>query len=622
MASTRSRLRGARRLRGASAADGGEAQPRTLIEDYGLIGDMQTAALVSRDGAIDWLCLPRFDSPSCFSALIGEQRHGCWRLAPNGRVRSTSRRYRPSTLILENETSTAEGVVRVIDFMPRRGQGPPRLMRIVEGIEGAVPMRMELALRPDYASIVPWAEAAPDGALITAGPDAFRLSTQLPLQIGGGTISSEFTVVAGAREHITLCWHLSYEHAPPIEDAGSALARTEAWWKAWSGRCSYEGPHASEVMTSLRVLKALTSEQTGAVIAAPTTSLPEDLGGERNWDYRYCWLRDSVLALEALLAGGYLEEALAFRDFMMRAGTGDPAKIQIMYGLSGERRLTEFELPDLPGYEGSRPIRIGTAASEQFQLDVYGEVLGAAYLGAQAIGNVEWPLWPRWRAAIEHVERIWREPDDGIWETRGPRRHFTHSKVMAWVVFDRAVRLAEQFDLPAPLERWRAAREEIHAEVCERGYDPRRRTFTQYYGSKELDASVLNIPLVGFLPADDERVTGTIDAVWAELGRDGFVSRYSTSDTDDGLAGDEGQFLACSFWLVSALALNGRGEEAEKLFTRLTSLSNDLGLLAEEYDVARQRQVGNFPQAFSHLALIGAARALSQTGRRAESVAA
>ena len=433
----------------------------------------------------------------------------------------------------------------------------------------------------------------------------------LPLEVEEGKVRASLVAVEGARERLTLSWHLSYEEMPPVEDADSALARTEAWWREWSERCAYQGPYSDEVLTSLIVLKAMTFETTGAVIAAPTTSLPEDIGGERNWDYRYCWLRDSVLALEALLATGYTEEALGFRDYLLRVGTGDPTKIQIMSGIDGERRLTEFELEELHGYEGSKPVRIGNAASEQFQLDVYGEVLGVAFLGTQVIGRIEKRFWPRWRTVVEHVETIWRQPDDGIWETRGPRRHFTHSKVMAWVVFDRAVRLCEQFGLEAPLDRWRETRDEIHQEVCEQGYDRERRTFTQYYGSKELDASVLNIPLVGFLPGTDERVTGTIDAIARELGRDGFVSRYSTADTDDGLSGDEGQFLACSFWLVSALALNGRVEEARALFERLLGLANDLGLLAEEYDVKRQRQVGNFPQAFSHLTLIGAATAIS-----------
>jgi GH15 family glucan-1,4-alpha-glucosidase len=582
-----------------------------LIEDYGFIGDLQAGALVGRDGSVDWLCVPRFDSASCFSALLGDERHGRWLVAPVGDVQASTRRYRPGTLVLESEFETAEGAVRVIDFMPRRGQGPPRLMRIVEGLRGRVPMRMELSLRPDYASIVPWIELAPDGVTATAGPDAFRLSTPLPLRAEDGTVRAEFTAVEGARERLTLTWHLSYEETPAVEDADSALARTEAWWREWSARCQYQGAYREEVLTSLIALKAMTYETTGALIAAPTTSLPEDIGGIRNWDYRYCWLRDSVLALEALLAADYTDEALAFRDFLLRVATGDPAKLQIMYGIGGERRLTEFELPELPGYEGSKPVRIGNAASEQFQLDVYGEVAGVMFAGIEILGRIEPQLWPRWRAAVEHVETIWREPDDGIWESRGERQHYTYSKVMAWVVFDRAVRLAERFELEAPVDRWKRVRDEIHREVCERGYDRERGTFTQYYGSKELDASVLNLPLVGFLPGTDERITGTIDTISRELGRDGFVSRYSTAETDDGLTGDEGQFLACSFWLVGALALNGRVDEARSLFERLAGLANDLGLLAEEYDVARQRQVGNFPQAFSHLTLILAARAIS-----------
>jgi GH15 family glucan-1,4-alpha-glucosidase len=582
------------------------------IEDYGLIGDLQTAALVGRDGAVDWLCLPRFDSASCFAALLGDERHGRWSLAPSVKIRAISRRYRPGTLVLETDFETDEGAVRVIDFMPRRGEGPPRLMRIVEGLRGRVPMQMELSVRPDYASIVPWLESVPDGVVAVTGPDAFHLSTTLTLDIQDGTVRASLVALEGARERLALSWHLSYEEPPSVEDADSALARTEAWWQEWSARCTYQGPYRDEVITSLIALKAMTFETTGALVAAPTTSLPEDIGGERNWDYRYCWLRDSALALEAMLVAGYTEEAVSFRDYLLRIGTGDPAKIQIMYGIGGERRLTEFELDELPGYEDSKPVRIGNAASEQFQLDVYGEVLGVGFLGSTIIGGIEEHYWPRWRAIVEHVETIWRKPDDGIWESRGPRRHYTYSKVMAWVVFDRAVRLAEQYGLDAPLERWKQVRDQIHQEACDQGYDEERRTFTQYYGSKELDSSVLNIPLTGFLPATDERVTGTIDAISRELGRDGFVSRYSTAHTDDGLSGDEGQFLACSFWLVSALAHNGRVDEARALFERLLGLTNDLGLLAEEYDVKRERQVGNFPQAFSHLTLIGAAAAISR----------
>ena len=588
-----------------------------LIEDYGLVGDLRAAALVGRNGSVDWLCLPRFDSPSCFSALLGDERHGRWLLAPADEVLTTTRRYRPDTLILDTDFETADGVVRVTDFMPPRGDGPPRFMRIVKGLRGRVPMRLELALRPDYGSITPWTELVPDGVMATAGADAFRLSTPLSLSVDNGTATAEFDAIEGARERFTLTWHPAHRETPPVEDADSALARTETWWQDWTGRGRYEGSYRDEVMRSLIVLKAMTYETTGALIAAPTTSLPEDIGGVRNWDYRYCWLRDSVLALQALIAAEYVDEAMAFRDFLLHTATGDPSKLQIMYAIAGERRLTEFELPDLPGYEGSRPVRVGNAASEQFQLDVYGEVLNVAYLGVQLRGRIEPRLWPRWRNAIEYVETIWREPDDGIWESRGPRRHYTYSKVMAWVVFDRAVRLAEEFDLESPLERWRLTRDEIHQEICERGYDRERRTFTQYYGSSELDASVLNIPLVGFLPGSDERVTGTIDAIARELGRDGFVSRYSTAATDDGLTGDEGQFLACSFWLVSALAANGRAPEARVLFERLLGLANDLGLLAEEYDVRRQRQVGNFPQAFSHLTLVLAAHAITNAEARA-----
>jgi GH15 family glucan-1,4-alpha-glucosidase len=582
-----------------------------LLEDYGLIGDMRSAALIGRDGSIDWLCLPRFDSASCFSALLGDESHGRWLLAPAGAGPAAKRRYRPGTLVLETEFQADDGVVRVIDFMPRRGDGPPRVMRIVETIRGRVPMRMDLALRPDYGTVRPWTELTTNGAVATAGPDTFQLSTSLPLTLEDGRVGCEFVLAEGGRERFALTWHPSWEEAPFVEDAESALARTELAWRRWSDRCDYDGPHREAVLTSLIALKAMTVEDTGALIAAPTTSLPEELGGIRNWDYRYCWLRDSVLALEAFLSAGYTEEALAFRDYLARVATGDPAAIQIMYGVGGERRLTEFELPELPGYEGSKPVRVGNAASEQFQLDVYGEVCGVLAIGAEALGGVEDRFWPRWLGFIDYVESIWRLPDDGIWEARGPQRHYTYSKVMAWVVFDRGIRLAERFSLDGPLDHWREVRDEIHAEVCEKGYDHERDTFTQYYGSEELDASVLNIPLVGFLPGSDKRVGGTIDAVSRELGRDGFVSRYSTAETDDGLSGDEGQFLACSFWLVSAMALNGRVEEARTLFERLLALRNDLGLLAEEYDVAHRRQVGNFPQAFSHLTLILAARAIA-----------
>jgi GH15 family glucan-1,4-alpha-glucosidase len=583
-----------------------------LIEDYALVGDLESAALVGKDGSVEWMCVPRFDSPACFAALLGDEGHGRWLVAPAGEVREVTRAYRPGTLVLETEFSTDTGVARVVDFMPLRSDGPPRLMRIVEGVSGRVPMQVELALRPDYGSITPWLESVPDGVAAVAGPDGFRLTTPLDLDVQDGTARAQFETREGSRHRFTLSWWPSHEVSPSVEDADSALARTQAWWGEWSGRCEYEGPYREPVVTSLIALKAMTADSTGALIAAPTTSLPEDLGGVRNWDYRYCWLRDSVLTLEALLTGGYTEEALAFRDFMYRVATGDPSKIQIMYGVGGERRLSEFELPELPGYEGSSPVRVGNAASEQYQLDVYGEVIGVAFTAAERLGEVQERYAPRWRALVDYVGEIWREPDDGIWEARGPRRHYTYSKVMAWVVFDRAVRMAQRFGLGGPVEQWTGTRDEIHAQVCEQGYDEERRTFTQYYGSRELDASTLNIALVGFLPPTDERVTGTIDAVRRELGRDGFIARYSTDDTDDGLPGGEGQFLACSFWLVNALARNGRPADARDLFDRLLALRNDVGLLAEEYDVVRGRQVGNFPQAFSHLALIQAAAAITE----------
>jgi GH15 family glucan-1,4-alpha-glucosidase len=532
-------------------------------------------------------------------------------------LRSGTRRYRPGTLVLETDFETAEGAVRLIDFMPRRVGETPQLVRIVEGLRGRVPMRMELALRPDYAAIVPWVEPVDDGALAQAGPDAFHLSTPLELRTDHDVTVAEFTAIEGARQRFVLSWHPSYKAAASIEDADSALARTEAWWRAWSGRCAYDGEYRDEVLTSLITLKAMTHEVTGAVVAAPTTSLPEGIGGVRNWDYRYCWLRDSALTLNALLAGGYTEEALAFSEYAWRVGTGEPSKLQIMYGVAGERRLTEFELDALPGYEGSRPVRIGNAASEQFQLDVYGEIADVVFVASEHLGRPPDPRdRPRFERFLEHVEAVWEEPDDGIWEGRGPRRHFTHSKVMAWVALDRSARMAERYGLDAPADRWRRVCRRIHDDVCEHGYDPRRKTFTQYYGSEELDSSTLLIPIVGFLPGDDDRVTGTIDAVRSELSQGGLVSRYSTSETDDGLPGTEGQFLACSFWLVSALALNGRVDEARALFERVVGLSNDVGLLAEEYDVPLRRQVGNFPQAFSHLALIQAAGYIDQAARR------
>jgi len=583
------------------------------IEDYGLIGDLQTAALVGIDGSIDWLCLPRFDSASVFARLLGDERHGRWSIAPASEVLSVSRRYRPGTLILETDFETAEGAVRLVDFMPRRASRAPHVIRIVEGLRGRVPMRMELILRPDYGSIVPAVEVVPEGVVVAAGPDAFRLSTPTELQLEDGKAVTGFDAIEGAHERFILTWHPSYEPAPPVEDAFSALVRTEASWREWSDRCTYDGEYREHVLRSLITLKALTHEQTGALVAAPTTSLPEAIGGVRNWDYRYCWLRDSALTITAFFAGGYTEEAVAYADFLERAISGHPSSVQIMYGIGGERRLTEFEVDELPGYEGSRPVRIGNAAAEQFQLDVFGELAVSVHMSVEL--GIETRVWERWVRVAEHVEQVWRDPDEGIWEVRGPRRHFTHSKVMAWVVFDRSIKMAEQLELEAPLDRWRELRAEIHAQVCEHGYDSERGTFTQYYGSDELDAAALVLVVVGFLPPDDERMISTVDTIERELARDGLLSRYSTTHTDDGLSGDEGQFLACSFWLAGALALTGRIDKARSLYERLLGLTNDLGLLSEEYDVVRRRQVGNFPQAFSHLGIINAARVIERAGQ-------
>jgi GH15 family glucan-1,4-alpha-glucosidase len=581
------------------------------IEDYALIGDLRTSALVGRNGSIDWLCLPRLDSAACFAALLGNEENGRWLLCPSGPVRRVSRRYREGTLILETDFETDTGTARVIDFMPLRDGGAPQLVRIVEGLHGEVAMRMQFIARLDYGSLIPWVERTADGILALGGANALHLSTTAQMHGADLTTVADFTVREGVRERFSLMWFPSYSESPAVEDPDSALARTEAYWRDWSSRCTYSGPWRDAVLRSLITLKALTDQATGAIVAAPTTSLPEDLGGARNWDYRYCWLRDSVLTLDALLEGGYVDEALAFGRWALRAGAGDVSKLQIMYGTEGERQLEEFELDWLPGYEGSRPVRVGNAAAKQFQLDVYGEVAGVAYATSMVTGSIDANSWPRVRALVGYLETAWEKPDDGIWEVRGPRRHFVQSKVMAWLAFDSAVRLAERFELDAPVARWKQIRARIHKQVTEKGYDSKRKTFTQYYGSQELDAAVLMIPIVGFLPGTDERVTGTIDAVRSELGHDGFISRYSTTATDDGLPGSEAQFLACSFWLVTALAMNGRVDDGRELFERLLSLGNDLGLFSEEYDVAHERLVGNFPQAFTHLTLVAAAKTLA-----------
>jgi GH15 family glucan-1,4-alpha-glucosidase len=582
------------------------------IEEYALIGDLQTAALVCRDGSIDWCCFPRFDSGACFASLLGTPEHGRWLLSPTGSVTHCARRYRRDTLVLETLLETSEGSVRLIDFMPPRGEAPD-IVRIVEGVEGTVPMRSELVIRFDYGKIVPWVRRVDHARLAIAGPDALCFRTPVEQHGENLTTVSEFTVAAGERIPFVLTWFPSHGAIPDAIDPEAALVDTEAYWREWAESCTHHGEYHEEIHASLLLLKALTYSPTGGIVAAPTTSLPEWIGGVRNWDYRFCWLRDATLTLLAMLQAGYSSEAVAWREWLLRAIAGDPADVQIMYGIAGERRLEERMLEWLPGYEGSVPVRTGNAACDQLQLDVYGEVMDALYQarvhGAPADDNV----WSLQRTLLGWLENGWRLEDYGIWEVRGPTRHFTHSKVMAWVAFDRAVRMCEEFGRDGPVDRWRALREEIHAEVLARGWSEERRAFVQFYGADALDASVLVIPLVGFLPADDPRVVSTVDAIRRELTHDGLVLRYRTEEDGDvdGLPAGEGAFLACSFWLVEVLAMQGKREEARTLFERLLALRNDVGLLAEEWDPRAGRLVGNFPQAFTHLALVEAALAFA-----------
>ncbi|MEU6756510.1 glycoside hydrolase family 15 protein [Streptomyces sp. NPDC046685] len=583
------------------------------IEDYALIGDLMTSALVGRDGSIDWLCLPHFDSAACFAKLLGDEENGHWRIAPAGAAPSeqcTRRAYVDGSLILESYWETETGTVKVTDFMPQRDTAPD-VMRIVEGLDGEVTVRSTLRLRFDYGHVVPWVRRSDGHRVAVAGPDSawFRSEPPVPTWGEANSTRSEFTVSAGQRVAFVLTWHPSHEPRPEPVDPYSALEHGLADWRAWTSKCLYEGPYREAVTRSLITLKALTYAPTGGIVAAATTSLPEEIGGVRNWDYRYCWLRDATLTLGSLLATGFLDEARAWRAWLLRAVAGDPADLQIMYGISGERRIPEVELPWLRGYASSAPVRIGNAAVDQLQLDVYGEVLDALHLARAAGIPVERHAWNIQLALLDFLSHNWRRPDEGLWEVRGPRRHFVHSKVMAWVAADRAVRTLEEHpSLPGDVERWRTMRDEVHRDVCEKGFDPERGTFTQYYGSRELDAATLLIPRVGFLPADDPRVIGTVDAVRAELGSNGLVRRYSTEGPSvDGLPGDEGAFLACSFWLVDALHLTGRGKEARALFERLLAARNDVGLLAEEYDPVAGRHLGNFPQAFSHIGLVNTA---------------
>jgi GH15 family glucan-1,4-alpha-glucosidase len=588
------------------------------IEDYGLIGDCETAALVSKDGSIDWLCWPRFDSGACFAALLGDASNGLWRIAPaDGDVR-VIRRYRPNTLILETSFVTADGEVTLIDFLALRARAP-HLVRLVVGRRGSVPMSTELIIRFDYGSSIPWVRRTEDGGLLaTSGPDMLVLRTPVELRGEQLTTVGKFTVSAGQTIPFVLMHTPSHLPAPDSVDAQDALRRTQAFWEQWASTHLSTGMYADSVSRSLITLKALTYAPTGGIVAAPTTSLPEKIGGSRNWDYRFCWLRDATLTLLAFMNAGYYDEARCWRDWLLRAAAGSPSQIQTMYGLAGEKRLTEWEVPWLPGYEGSKPVRIGNAASDQLQIDVFGEVMDA--LHQARVGDLQNLAegWDFQRALLSHLEKVWSSEDDGIWEIRGERRHLTHSKVMAWVAFDRAIRGAEAFGLAGPIDHWRKLRAEIHEQVCEKAFNPSIGAFVQAYGSDQLDATSLLIPAVGFLPPIDARVRSTIEAVERRLMPNGFVMRYDTRASDDGLPPGEGAFLACSFWLADAYVLLGRRDDARKLFERLLSLRNDLGLLSEEYDPAAKRLLGNFPQAFSHIALVNTAHNIERPEKPCE----
>lgn len=577
----------------------------TRIEDYAIVGDLQTAALISNEGSVDWLCLPRFDSPACFAALVDGPKAGHWTLAPVGAGPCTRRRYVDQTLVLETEWETAQGAVRVIDFMPPRGTSPD-IVRIVEGVSGRVQMRGELTLRFDYGSVRPWVRREGGQVVAVAGPDSVRLRTPAPTHGHEWSTVSEFSVTAGERVPFVLTWSPSYTQHPEPVDPERALQGTLDYWQAWCDRGhDVSGPYRDAIKRSLLTLKALTYQPTGGIVAAATTSLPEQLGGPRNWDYRYCWLRDATYTLQALIAGGYLQEAKAWREWLLRAVAGDPADLQIMYGVDGTRRLPESELDWLGGYENSSPVRVGNAAADQLQLDVWGETLDGIGLAREAGLAATEDAWDLQVALMEHLEGIWDQTDNGLWEVRGPRRHFTHSKVMAWVAADRMAKAVRRHPtLEGPADRWEALGDTIHADVLAHGFDADRNTFVQSYGATALDASVLVIPRVGFLPGDDPRMLGTIDAINRELTQDGLVLRYQNSESDDGLPGSEGLFLACSFWMVDALHLAGRQRDAIQLFERLLELRNDVGLLSEEWDPKHRRQLGNTPQAFSHFALV------------------
>jgi GH15 family glucan-1,4-alpha-glucosidase len=587
------------------------------IEEYAFVGDRHTAALIGRNGSVDWLCFPRFDSGACFCALLGGEEQGHWAIAPEAEPYRVSRRYAGDSLVLETDFESDSGAVRVIDFMPPRSQQPD-LVRLVVGLRGSVRMQMKCVVRFDYGAVVPWLTRTSHAVYAVAGPDSLQLRSPVALEQVDASVRASFEVQAGQRLPFVLTWHPSHEQAPAEIDPEAMLLHTLEHWHAWSRRCTYQGPWRDAVMRSLITLKGLTYAPTGGIVAAATTSLPEQWQGPRNWDYRFCWIRDATFTLFALMSAGYEEEARAWRDWLLRAVAGDPAQLQIMYGLAGERRLSELELDWLPGYAGARPVRIGNAAYKQRQLDVFGEVMDVLHSG-ERVGLLPTPdVWSLQRGLLEQLERVWHEPDEGIWEVRGGPQHFTHSKVMAWVAVDRAIKTVSKHGLHGPLQRWLALRDSIHEEVCARAYNRELGVFTQYYGSRALDASLLALPLVGFLPATDPRMRRTIEAIRQRLTVDGLVLRYAADAADDGLPPGEGSFLLCTFWLADNLTLLGERQAACDIYERLLTLRNDVGLLSEQYDPRARRLLGNFPQAFSHVALINTAYNLGQSQGPAE----